>query len=89
MGLSGAFTLVPTLWADYYGRRSLGTIRGVALTAQMGGAAAGPLLAGGIYDLTASYQWAFVVLGVASLVGGLMALAARPPAPPHEAGTLL
>ena len=40
------------VFADYFGRGSLGAIRGAATPAQLGTNAFGPILAGGAYDLT-------------------------------------
>ena len=49
-GIGGLLTLLPIAWADYYGRRSFGAIRGLALTVQVLAQAAGPLLSGVLRD---------------------------------------
>ena len=54
-GLGGMSTLINVLWADYYGRESLGVIRGVSLPVQTGGQAIGPIASGVLYDLTGDY----------------------------------
>ncbi|MDP2951830.1 MAG: MFS transporter [Chloroflexota bacterium] len=77
--LGGIFTLEPVIWADYFGRSSLGTIRGFALPFQWTGMALGPLLAGMSSDLTGSYWPAFLGFALACSLGGLLLLAARPP----------
>ncbi len=84
LGLSGMFVVVPSAWADYYGRRSLGAIRGVTLTAQTGGAAIGPVLTGGLYDILGDYRIAFAALALACLVGAIMAGSASRPRLPHN-----
>ena len=79
------FVVVPSAWADYYGRRSLGAIRGVTLTAQTGGAAIGPVLTGGLYDILGDYRIAFAALALACLAGAIMAGSASRPRLPHNA----
>ena len=73
---SGINTLAPILWANYYGRATLGSIYGLSRAAQVLGFAVGPLLSGIVYDATNSYQNAFgyfAVLAVASSVFMLLA----------------
>ena len=55
LGLGMASTLLSIAWANYYGRKHYGAIRGVALSVQVAGQAAGPLIAGIMYDVTGSY----------------------------------
>ncbi|MDA1011006.1 MAG: MFS transporter [Chloroflexi bacterium] len=73
--------------ADYFGRRSMGTIHGSIQPFQMGMNAAGPFLVGLWYDQTGSYSAAFVAFSIifaAAAVG--MALASYPQ-PPLRAAT--
>ena len=67
------------LRADFFGRRSFGTIMGFNRSLQTVGAVIGPVAAGAIYDATRSYQMAFVGFAVAALIGMACLLAARPP----------
>ena len=81
-GVGGLHVLLRLAWADYYGRRHLGSIRGVALPVQIGGQALGPIVAGFMFDATDSYRVAFVVFASAvSLAALLVSIAAPPPAP--------
>ena len=81
-GVGGLHLLLRLAWADYYGREHLGTIRGITLSAQVGGQALGPIIAGVAFDWTGGYQWPFLLFtGVASL-SGLLVLAATPPRTP-------
>ncbi|MEJ2412038.1 MAG: MFS transporter [Anaerolineales bacterium] len=61
-----------TLFARYYGRTSLGQLRGGMLTAQVAGSSLGPLITGLIFDLSGSFQislWIYVgILVPAALV---------------------
>lgn len=61
----GLFTVVSPLVAEYYGMESHGEIFGTILFFGTIGGAIGPILAGWTFDLTGSYQLAF--LGLASL----------------------
>ena len=81
-GVAGLHLLVRLAWADYYGRQHLGAIRGLTLSAQVGGQALGPVLAGFLFDITNSYQLSFLVFASAVFSGGLLVLAAVPPKMP-------
>lgn len=79
VGWGGVSTLPNILRADYFGRTSYATIQGWSQLVQMGGMLAGPLVAAALYDRTQSYVVAFLVFAVASFIGMLLILAARPP----------
>ena len=78
-GVGGLHLLVRLAWADYYGREHLGTIRGFTISAQIGGQAVGPVLAGFMFDATGSYQIALLVFTGAASLAGIMVLFATPP----------
>jgi len=80
IGVGGLITTLPIAWADYFGRRSFGAIRGVALTVQVGAQAAGPLLSGVLRDATGSYDASLVTFAALGLAGLAAALVAAPPA---------
>ena len=84
-GVGGLHLLVRLAWADYYGRQHLGSIRGLTLSAQIGGQAMGPILAGVLWDVTGSYQLSFLVFALAVWAGGVLVLAAVPPQMPSPA----
>ena len=71
--------MVRLAWADYYGREHLGTIRGYTMSAQIGGQAVGPVLAGFLFDATGSYETALMVFTGSALFAGVIALFATPP----------
>lgn len=81
LGIGGLLTLPPVAWADYYGRRSYGAIRGVALTFQVLAQAAGPLLSGILRDATGSYRASLLTFAAFAVLAVIAALAARPPTP--------
>ena len=65
---AGINTLAPIMWADYYGRGSLGSIFGVSRAAQVVGFGVGPLASAVVYDRTDSYHGAFLALAAVALV---------------------
>jgi MFS family permease len=76
----GAIVLPLALQADYFGRRSFATIRGLMQSVQTGGMLVGPVLAGFAYDATESYFMAFVGFGIAALLAGFLVIGIRRPA---------
>jgi len=83
-----AFAMLPVIYADYFGRISIGTIRGLTHPAVMAANAAGPLVGGIIYDARGDYAVAYVSFGVVTFAGALLMLLAKPPRPPVDSGTL-
>ena len=55
-GVGGLHLLIRLVWADYYGRQNLGTIRGLTMSVQVGGQALGPVIAGFMFDYFDSYR---------------------------------
>ena len=81
-GVGGMLSVPPVAYADYYGRRSLGAIRGVTEPFTSLEQAVGAVASGIVYDLTGSYAIALIAF---SILGGLTAvviLFARPPGRP-------
>ena len=88
-GVGGLHLLIRLVWADYYGRQNLGTIRGLTMSVQVGGQALGPVIARFMFDYFDSYRIPFTFFAVAVFMAGIMALAAKPPqaptpSPPRE-----
>ena len=78
-GVGGLHLLVRLAWADYYGRQHLGSIRGVTLSAQIGGQALGPILGGFLFDITTNYRLPFYVFASAVFTGAILVTAATTP----------
>jgi MFS family permease len=87
-GVGGLHLLLRLAWADYYGRRHLGTIRGVTLPVQLGGQAVGPVAAGFVFDVTGSYHMVFLVFAAVVVIGSLFVLTATPPGRADEPKTV-
>ncbi|MSQ33734.1 MAG: MFS transporter [Dehalococcoidia bacterium] len=76
----GPFAQLQTLiWADYYGRPFLGTIRGVLSPPTILGPALAPLLAAYVFQQQHSYRTVWLLFVVLFLVGTLLVLLATPP----------
>jgi OFA family oxalate/formate antiporter-like MFS transporter len=75
----GKETLDAVVWADYYGRREIGAIRGSSRPLIVGANAAGPFVAGWAYDSLGSYSLVLTAFGLLAISGGLLVLLARPP----------
>jgi len=73
----GFFTIMSPTVAEYFGLRAHGAIFGLVLFFGTIGGAAGPVLAGQVFDRTASYTPAFATLAVMAVLG--LALAFRLP----------
>ncbi|MBI2872037.1 MAG: MFS transporter [Chloroflexi bacterium] len=79
LGLGGWVTVGAVIWADYFGRRSLGTIRGFVAPVQLTANAIGPLLAGLIFDITGGYTPAFIMFAVLFSLAFVQVALAVPP----------
>jgi sugar phosphate permease len=73
-GLGGLLVVPSVVVADYFGRRSLGAVRGFIEPWTGGGQAAGALGAGLIFDMTGDYQAVFPVLTAFAIVSALLIL---------------
>ena len=79
IGLGGNMVLPDILWANYFGRHSLGKIRGIGLLISQVLAAAGPPFFGFLFDLTGGYGMSFAIFGVALMASAVLSLMLRPP----------
>ena len=76
IGGSAIYATNVVVWANYFGRSQLGTIRGFAATTMVAFSALGALPFGLIYDQTGSYDKALSMLmfmPVLSLIGSILA----------------
>ena len=74
----GGVSVESILIAELFGLDSLGAILGLAGFFFTFGAALGPLQAGYIFDVTSSYQLAFIILGIAAVLGLIASAAIKP-----------
>ena len=79
----GTFAMLPVMYADYFGRRSIGTIRGLTHPVVMLANAAGPMIGGVVFDVRGEYSLAFQMFGTVTLIGAAMVFFAKPPRRPN------
>jgi MFS family permease len=79
VGMGGGLVLQDLVWANYFGRISLGTVRGMGYLALHIFAAAGPPFFGVLFDLTQSYYASFSLFTAALLFSAFLILLAKPP----------
>lgn len=78
-GIGGMLVAPPVTFANYFGRRSLGVIRGITEPFTSLGQAIGAVLSGAIFDLTGSYFYAFITFAVLGVLTIFIVMSARPP----------
>jgi len=74
----GFFALIPSMIAGLFGMRAHGVIYGFAYFVGIIGEAVGPVMAGYIFDVTSSYNLAFLICAVFSFISVILALLLRP-----------
>ncbi len=81
-GLGGAHVLQEVMWANYFGRISLGTVRGLSLPILLLCAAIGAPFFGYLYDYTGNYDLSLILfIGVQVICAGVTLLVRRPVKP--------
>jgi MFS family permease len=78
-GLGGGWVLQELIWANHFGRLSLGTVRGAGILVTHGIGAAGAPFFGFVYDLTGSYHSSFIGFICALAVSAFLSLIVRAP----------
>ena len=78
-GLAGSFVLREVIWANFFGRTSLGTVRGLSLFFSHLFAAGGAPFFGFLHDRTGSYNLSFVLFSCALFTSALLILLAKSP----------
>ncbi len=74
------FTLFSPLAAELFGLGSHGSILGVIVFVQNIGAALGAVLTGRIFDITGSYNLAFLIGAILGMAAIILTVSLRPPA---------
>jgi sugar phosphate permease len=72
-------TIMQVIWADYFGRGSIGAIRGLVSPVHMLSNALGPLVAAFSFDRTGSYELIFTISVAMSLLAAVLIVLARKP----------
>jgi len=79
VGMAGYGLLSEVVWADFFGREHLGSIRGITMIFQLVGNASGSLIAAILVDIQGDYDGAFDVILVLFGVSFFVLLLARRP----------
>lgn len=77
LGYSVTASLVPAMVSDRFSGPHFGAIVGLGLMSSAAGSAAGPWMAGALFDLNGSYMLAFLIAGTGGLLSGMCAWRAR------------
>ena len=78
--VSAGGNIVPSvMYADYFGRASLGKIRGMGEIGVLVGQSTGPLLAGIVFDLKGSYTLVFLAFTAIAAASSVLVMYARRP----------
>ncbi|MBI4310215.1 MAG: MFS transporter [Chloroflexi bacterium] len=78
-GHGGTVPIRFSMIADYFGRKAYGSIIGVSMTLTAIFGIVGPVATGAVYDVTGSYRWAFIVMGLVSLLAVPITLTLKKP----------
>jgi len=81
-GLAGSFVLREVIWANFFGRTSLGTVRGLSLFFSHLFAASGAPFFGFLHDRMGSYDLSFTIFSCALFTSAFLILLAAPPPRP-------
>ncbi|MXZ62102.1 MAG: MFS transporter, partial [Chloroflexi bacterium] len=80
-GVGGMFPLFDFVWAWYFGRRYIASVRSTGLPISVVIAVTGPILTGLYHDVVGNYTGAFFALAVVIAVGATLLLISRRPRP--------
>ncbi|MBI2851713.1 MAG: MFS transporter, partial [Chloroflexi bacterium] len=83
LGLGATMPMRNSLVADYFGRRSLGTILGWLMSVTMVGSILSPVIAGWFFDVTGSYRLIFIIFALLATISVPAVLLARKPLRDH------
>jgi MFS transporter, OFA family, oxalate/formate antiporter len=72
VGWGGLLPLQEVIWASFFGRRYLGSVRSTAMPFTFGMSALGPVLVAAYYDLHGNYDLALLLIGMCNLASAFM-----------------
>jgi cyanate permease len=72
IGWGGLLPLQEVIWATFFGRRYLGSVRSTAMPFTFGMSALGPVLVAYYYDLVGNYDLALLVIALCNIASAIM-----------------
>jgi cyanate permease len=78
LGAAGVHVTQEVLWANYYGRLSLGLVRSLAFFFSFGLGSIGPIAMNLVFDTVGSYRPAFVMISLLFMLAAIFVASARP-----------
>ena len=72
VGWGGLIPLQEVIWASFFGRRYLGSVRSMAMPFSFALSALGPIVVAYYYDLVGNYDLALLAIGVCNLASAVM-----------------
>jgi MFS family permease len=78
----GRNPMIPVIWANFFGRRSLGSIYSMGNPFYFTANAIGPVFAGLFFDLFGSYAFPFYFFVITFFISGIITLRMQPPKRP-------
>ena len=85
--LGGDMVIREVVYANYFGRTFLGTIRGVVMPLNLVSVSGGPLFAAWLRDSTGSYQLPYTIFLIVAALGTFILYLTRPPVKPAGSST--
>ena len=82
LGVTGIGVTQEVIWANYFGRYSLGRVRSAGFVATFGAGATGPIFMNLVYDFLGSYKPALMLFLLFFFVASILIIFAHPPKPP-------
>ena len=86
LGIGGSVTVREVVWANYFGRLTLGAVRSVGRPFTIVSSAGGPVFAAAAYDIGGSYHMAFVTFIGTYVLAAAMIMVTPRPSPPRASG---
>ncbi len=78
-GISGINIIQEVIWANYFGRLSLGMVRSLAFLVAFGFGASGPIAMNAVFDVLGSYHPAFVAIIILFAISAVIMGIVQPP----------
>ncbi len=72
LGWGGLLPLQEVIWASFFGRRYLGSVRSMAMPFTFGMSALGPILVAWYYDVAGNYNLALLVIALCNVFSAIM-----------------